>query len=118
VRVLVIDDDADLREIIRRALEKAGHAVAEAPNGRAGLDTFRMQPFDAVVTDLIMPEEDGISALLGIRALSETVRLIAISGGGLNRDAGLLAAALKLGANAVLEKPFETHELLAAIADP
>ena len=115
MRILVIDDDTLLRQTIRRILESAGHEVIEATNGRVGVEMFRAQTLDAVVTDIIMPEKEGIETIREIRSLNPTMRIVAISGGGRNQYMEFLTIAGKLGANATLAKPFRKDQLLACV---
>ena len=115
MRILLIDDDALLRQTIRKMLESAGHEVVEAENGRIGLDAFRKQAIDAVVTDIIMPQKEGIETIRDIRALNPAVRIVAISGGGRTHQMDFLNIAAKLGASATLSKPFRKEALLACV---
>lgn len=115
MRILVIDDDSLLRQTIRRMLESAGHCVVEASNGRTGLEAFRNNPVDAVVTDIIMPEKEGIETIREIRAANGAIPIVAISGGGRNQYMEFLTIAKKLGATATLAKPFRKEQLLATL---
>jgi DNA-binding response OmpR family regulator len=115
MRILLIDDDAMLRQTIRKMLESAGHEVVEAENGRAGLDVFRKLGVDAVVTDIIMPQKEGIETIRELRALDARVRIVAISGGGRTHKMDFLNLATKLGADATLAKPFRKEALLACV---
>lgn len=115
MRVLVIDDEAALRATIRRMLESAGHLVVEAENGRVGLEAYRSQPADVVVTDIIMPQKEGIETIRDIRKLNGDVRIVAISGGGRNKNMDFLRIAGKLGATVTLAKPFRKEQLLACV---
>ncbi len=115
MRILLIDDDAMLRQTIRKMLESAGHEVVEAENGKAGLENFRKQPIDAVVTDIIMPQKEGIETIRDIRALDAKVRIVAISGGGRTHQMDFLNIAAKLGASTTLSKPFRKEALLACV---
>lgn len=115
MRVLVIDDDAPLRKAIRRMLESAGHEVVEAADGRAGLEAFRAHAPDTVVTDIFMPQQEGIGTIRGIRALSPQVHIVAISGGDRTGNADVLRMAKLLGATATLAKPFQRQELIACV---
>lgn len=114
-KVLVIDDDPAMRGTIRRILERDGHEVSDAENGRAGLALFLAQGADVVVTDLIMPEKEGIETILDLRAESATVKILAMSGGD-GAERGRLADALDLGADAALAKPFTVDQLRGAVA--
>jgi YesN/AraC family two-component response regulator len=115
MRVLVIDDEAALRQTMRRMLESAGHEVIEAENGRLGLEAYRKQPADVVLTDIIMPQKEGIETIRDIRAVDSKVRIVAISGGGRHQNMDFLRIAAKLGASSTLAKPFRKEELLACV---
>lgn len=115
MRILLIDDDDLFREVTRIMLESAGHEVVEAEDGRAGLALFQKQPFDVVVTDLIMPQDEGIVTIRNIRVLDQDVRIVAMSGSGRTSDVNFLDMAAKLGANSALAKPFEKAALLACV---
>jgi CheY-like chemotaxis protein len=115
MRILVIDDEKLLRQTIRRMLESAGHEVIEAEDGRAGIAAFAKHEVDAVVTDIIMPQKEGIETIREIRAANPTIRIVAISGGGRNQNMEFLKLAGKLGATATLAKPFRKEDLLAVV---
>jgi CheY-like chemotaxis protein len=114
--ILVIDDDPLVRYSVRTILEGAGHEVTEADNGRGGLECFRATRFDAVITDIIMPDMEGIETIRAIRALDRRMPVLAMSGGGRVGNTDFLKAAKALGADQVLQKPFEDDELLGALA--
>ena len=114
--ILLIEDDKSLRRALRLGLERSGHEIVEAGNGREGIAAFRAMPADLVVTDLIMPEVEGVETIRGLRALGAKVPIIAISGGGRGSPKDYLNIARHLGANHVLEKPFELDALRTAIA--
>lgn len=115
-KVLVVEDVAEMRTTIRTMLESAGHTVTEAENGRAGIAILRSaEALDALVTDILMPEADGLEV---IRAATdrEGLAIIAISGGGSYMPAAVsLAMSEAFGARKVLFKPFRKSELLEAI---
>jgi DNA-binding response OmpR family regulator len=114
-RILVIEDDDLERDMFREILEKAGYEVDVASNGREGLSIFRDEPADVVVTDIMMPEKDGIELIRELRQEYPETRIIAITGvrGQYNR----LPAASNLGANHTLMKPFRTQELLEKVGE-
>lgn len=115
-RILVIDDDAAFRKTVRRMLQSGGHEVLEAGDGLAGVAAFKAAPTDVVVTDILMPEGEGMETIGQLRRIQPTLQILAISGSG---DAGrydYLAMAERLGANASLRKPFKVDELLDAVA--
>ena len=114
--ILVIDDDAAVRWIIRRAVQADGHVVTEAINGTDGLRRFAQAPADLVITDILMPEGEGIETIIALRRGHPRLPIIAISGGSpiTERD-GLLVSADLLGATEVLAKPFEVERLRATV---
>lgn len=116
-QILIIDDEAPIRSMIRLVLERAGYAVAEAADGIEGIQRFREKPADLIITDLIMPNKDGIGVILELKKEFTGVKIIAMSGGGLNRPEGYLRGAKKLGAAYTLSKPISRQELLRAVAD-
>ncbi len=118
MRVLLIDDDDLFREVTRLMLESGGHEVVEARDGSDGMALFQQQPFEAVVTDLIMPQDEGIVTIRNIRALNKKVRIVAMSGSARMPGVDFLKMAARLGATHALAKPFEKEELLACIEGP
>ena len=123
--VLVIDDEADVRDGIKRVLERAGFSVRVIGNATDALLELQRVPAEVVITDIIMPKLNGVDAISLIVQKFPMVRIVAISGGG-NFDTGgnqpaaittttYLAAARKAGAHFVLTKPFESHELIGAV---
>jgi DNA-binding response OmpR family regulator len=111
-RVLVLEDDGALGIVMRSALEAGGHEVMVAADGRIGLRVFGASKFDVVVTDMLMPDMDGIEIVRTLRAYRSSVRIIAISGGGALDHGDLLTTAMRLGADATLSKPFAPRALL------
>jgi DNA-binding NtrC family response regulator len=113
--ILLIDDEPALREILSRVLTDAGHRVVGAGNGKEASKALTTSAFDVVVTDVIMPEKDGMQVISEVRKKFPNVRIIAMSGGGhVSRDQ-YLKIAKGLGAHAVLEKPFANQALLDTI---
>jgi DNA-binding response OmpR family regulator len=116
-RVLVIDDDDAMRGSIRKILERDGHEVREASDGAHGLKLFRDGGADVVLADLIMPEKEGIETIIELRAQSDDVRILAMSGGEwVSAGEGRLLDAESLGADMSLAKPFTVDQLRAAVA--
>src|SRR5918999_5755240 len=109
-RILVVDDDADMRFIVREILKSAGHDVTVAVNGREGTVAYFEQRPDLVITDLFMPEKDGLTVIRELRAASPEVKIIAISGGGPAGEPGSLDNARTLGAVGALAKPFRISD--------
>jgi CheY-like chemotaxis protein len=123
--VLIIDDEAEVSEALRRVLERAGFTVTTCLASEAGLAAFESAPTDLVITDIIMPKMHGIAVIKSIRAREPRTRIIAISGGGnfgpldykpeAITTSAYLAAAAQAGADAVLTKPFDKAELLDTV---
>jgi CheY-like chemotaxis protein len=115
-RALVIDDDELVRATIVSILESVGYEVFEAEDGQQGLLLFHRHAVDLVITDILMPSKEGIETIVEIRQRNREVRIVAVSGGGNIGSVSVLHAAQRLGADAVLSKPFSKEELLAKIA--
>jgi two-component system response regulator (stage 0 sporulation protein F) len=111
--ILVIDDQEPIRSLLRAALEGAGHEVLEASNGRLGLEQYRERSADLIITDIVMPEMNGLEMMLELTRSFPDVKIIAMSGG-LEREGGLNAAKL-LGARQTFQKPLDIRELLDAV---
>jgi len=114
-KVLVVDDDGAMRRLLRRILEGAGHVVVEAEDGRQGVKSFHTEAPDLVITDVVMPEQEGIQTIRDIRASGSRVGIIAMSGGGADGGALYLNMAQELGADAVLSKPMRAPEVIAQV---
>jgi DNA-binding response OmpR family regulator len=114
-RIILIDDDELFRNSMRRVLERAHHEVTLAANGTEGVRLHREQPADVIVTDILMPEKEGIETIMELRRGDPELKIIAMSGApGLERSTYLRAAGL-LGAARTLAKPFAPQELLDAV---
>src|SRR5690242_12901189 len=116
-RILVIDDQPLVLDVMRRMLEDGGHQVATARNGEEGLELFAEQPADVVVCDLFMPGVNGLEVIHKMRQLRPGVPVVAVSGGSFNRERDLLPDVRATGAAAFLPKPFSPAALLAAVAE-
>jgi YesN/AraC family two-component response regulator len=114
-RILVIDDEQLARFTMREILETAGHEVEEAKNGDQGISSQKAQPFDVVITDIIMPEKEGVQTIIELRRDFPSLPIIAISGGGRTRNLDFLKIAERYGAKRILAKPFSEDELLDAV---
>jgi DNA-binding response OmpR family regulator len=115
-RILLIEDHERLRELLTTALSAAGHSVVGAEDGDIGLDAFRAHgPFDLVITDIVMPNREGIGTILALKQVSD-VPIIAMSGGGrsVGSDDALDSARL-LGATTTISKPFALREMIEMI---
>jgi CheY-like chemotaxis protein len=115
--ILIIEDDKDLRGMLKTALLRKDHVVPEAGNGREALIHFKPGVTDLIITDLLMPEEAGLKVIMKIREIKRDIKLIAISGGGSCGPGSYLDLARALGADAVYSKPFSVNDLTAKIDD-
>jgi CheY-like chemotaxis protein len=115
--ILIIDDEPQIRSMLKLMLERDGYEVAEAPDGVEGIRIYRQNPADLIITDLIMPNKDGIGVIIDLKKEFPNVKIIAMSGGGLNKPEGYLKGAKKLGAACTLTKPIDRGEMLKAIKD-
>lgn len=116
MKILVIDDDWYVRKFILTTLARENHTVYEAGDGLQGLETLQKhQDISVVITDLIMPEKEGLETIIEIRALFPSIKIMAISGGGKVGPDNYLVLADTLGANSTLKKPFTGKELLDAL---
>jgi CheY-like chemotaxis protein len=116
-RILLIDDDDSVRTMLRLTLTEFGHTVTEARNGKEGLDKFADSHADLVITDIVMPEKEGIEVIVELRNRQPELRIMAISGGGRIDSQDYLSIARFSGASKVLAKPFSSEELMSAIAE-
>jgi len=115
-RILIIEDDDLLRSVIATALAQLGHTVLQANEGRMGCDLFRTSPSDLVLTDLIMPGQEGIETIMRLRHDYPGLPIVAMSGGS-TRAKSYLAMAAKFGVRRILSKPFTIAELTRTIAE-
>jgi CheY-like chemotaxis protein len=116
-RILVIDDEPLVRATVRMILERHGHDILEAENGIAAVDTDAIWPSDLIITDIIMPEKEGIETIQHFRRTRPSVKIIAMSGGGKLRTDSPLNAARLLGASHVFAKPVSCTDLIHAVDD-
>jgi DNA-binding response OmpR family regulator len=116
IRVLIIEDDQSLRETLAYALESRGYKVVQAINGHDGVEQFRREPADIVITDIVMPEKDGTSTVAELRRDFPGLGIIAISGARAS-SALYLKLAKYLGANRTLEKPFALPALFDIVEE-
>ncbi|MBK5281984.1 MAG: response regulator [Nitrospiraceae bacterium] len=111
--ILIIDDEEIIRVLLRSALEEAGYEVTEAANGREGLELYRHRQMDLVITDILMPELNGLDMLLELTREFLDAKVIAISGAGGEKN--VLDVAKLLGARQTFQKPFSLPLLLGAV---
>ena len=113
--ILMVDDDAAFRTAVKRALSGAGHRVEEAADGRQALKALKAAQPDVVITDIIMPDSDGIELIAAVKKAHPGVRVLAISGRGNMGPLDLLKMASVVGADATLSKPLTGDDLLEAV---
>ena len=116
-KILIVDDDDDVRRTLRRILERDGHVVVDCANGQEALRALTAQRPDLVITDVYMPEMDGIEFLVALREGDPDLPVLAVSGGARNSAEFVLEDASQLGANAVLPKPYKIEDMLTAVRD-
>jgi DNA-binding response OmpR family regulator len=115
--ILIVEDDKDLREMLKVSLMQRKYTVVEASNGKEALLKFKPSVTDLVITDLIMPDEDGLKVIMKIREMKSTVKIIAISGGGKAGPGNYLNLAKALGADLIFSKPFSINDLIKRIEE-
>ena len=116
-RILIIDDDADIRRLLKAALEKQQHVVIEADNGSDGLRRWREGKPELVITDLVMPGKDGLDTLFEMVNLDPGVKVIAMTGGSWREAVDRLHDARLFGAVRTVAKPFTLSEMLRVIGE-
>ena len=116
-QVLVIDDEPQVRSMLKQLLEKQGYEVNEACDGKEGIRLYRESPTDLIITDLVMPEKEGIEMIMGLKRDFPDVKIIAISGGGRTESESYLQMAKQLGAVRIFSKPIDREGLLKAVGE-
>jgi len=114
-RILLVDDDTQVREMLKLTLERKGHTVTEAGDGVRAIALFDSDRIDLVVTDIVMPEKEGIETIMELRQKDPSVKVIAISGGGRISPEDYLSWARRFGVKHTFTKPVNRDDLLAAI---
>ncbi len=115
--VLIVEDEKELREMLKISLVRNNFTVFEAENGKEAIAHFKPSLTDLVITDIIMPDEDGLKVIMKLRELKPSIKIIAISGGGKAGPGSYLNLAKALGANAIYSKPFSINKLTAKIEE-
>jgi DNA-binding response OmpR family regulator len=113
--ILLVEDEEQLRLMLRDVLESAGHEVRVAENGKIAMNAFAVRSAELVITDLIMPEKEGLEIIRELKRDYSDVKIIAISGGGRNNADDYLELAKRFGADHILAKPFSNREFLDVI---
>jgi DNA-binding response OmpR family regulator len=115
-KIIVVDDEPSILLMLKKMLEKVGHEVDTASNGNEGIILFEKNKHDLLITDIIMPEKEGMETIIELRKKYPDLKIIAISGGGRINPEGYLPGAKLLGANMVFQKPLIQKEFLEAVA--
>jgi len=116
-KILVIDDETSIAVMIKKMLEKAGHEVEFAVNGNEGMILFDKFHPVLLITDIIMPEKEGLELIFELRRKNPDLKIVAISGGGRFQYQGYLTSARHLGADIVFQKPFDHKEFMKSISE-
>ena len=116
-QILVIEDDFAVRELMLQTLTKAGYQVIAAEDGVQGLNLFREKNPDLVITDIVMPQKEGLQTIIELRQQAPHVKVIAMSGGGRFGNGDYLKLARKFGARKTVSKPFLRDEMLAVVRE-
>jgi len=116
-RILVIDDDEIMNEMLVQLLSRAGYEVEGAQDGGLGLKLLETKQFDLIITDIVMPQKEGIETILAIRSKNKKLPIIAISGGGKIRPDQYLHLAQQMGADYTFQKPFDKEPFLGAVRE-
>ena len=116
-RILIIDDDHHILLMVKKMLERAGFEVDLASNGNEGLELFKRVQADLVITDIIMPEKEGLEPIREMKRLQHDLKIIAMSGGGKISADNYLETARIFGASMILEKPFSQKTMILAVTD-
>ncbi len=115
VKILVVDDDDLVRNMICSFLSKSGYTVFEATNGNSGVAMAQEKSPDLVLTDMLMPDKEGIETIMEIKAINPDIKVIAMSGGGKTKNMAFLDMAKQIGAEHIMSKPFKPTALLEII---
>ena len=116
-RILIIDDEPQVRRMLRQMFERSGYEVVDAPNGKDAIEFHRQHPADLVITDIIMPTKEGIETIIEFKRLFQGVKVIAISGGGQVGPEAYLDVAEKVGAIRTFCKPIDRKELMETVRE-
>ncbi len=113
--ILVVDDEETVRQTLRNILRAVGHTIIEAADGVEALEILAKQCPAIIITDILMPEKEGIETILEIRRGCRNIKIIAMSGGGRAHQMDFLSVAKQAGADCILPKPFSGQQLIAVI---
>jgi len=116
-RILIIDDEPHILLMLKKMLERAGYEIDLASNGKEGLALFQNKPSDLVITDIIMPEKEGLETIREMRRIQSELKIIAMSGGGKISAENYLNTAKIFGASRIIEKPFSQQDMVSTVRE-
>ncbi len=116
-RILIIDDEPHILLMLKKMLERSGYEIDLASNGDEGLRLFKNKPSDLVITDIIMPEKEGLETIRGMKKLQPELKIIAMSGGGKISADNYLETAKIFGASSIIEKPFSQQDMISSVKE-
>jgi YesN/AraC family two-component response regulator len=116
-KLLIIDDEPHILLMLKKMLERSGYEVDLAANGVEGINLFRKSNADLVITDIIMPEKEGLETIREMRRIKPDLKIIAMSGGGKVSADNYLEIARIFGASKIIEKPFTQKEIISAVRE-
>jgi DNA-binding NtrC family response regulator len=116
-KILIIDDETHILLMLKKMLERAGYEIDLAANGNEGLYLFKSAPSDLVITDIIMPEKEGLETIREMKRMQPGLKIIAMSGGGKISADNYLETAKIFGASKILEKPFTQQKMVSAVQE-
>lgn len=116
-RILIIDDETNILLMLKKMLERAGYEIDLASNGEEGLRLFRNMPSDLVITDIIMPEKEGLETIREMKKMQPNMKIIAMSGGGKISADNYLETAKIFGASRIMEKPFTQQAMVSTVKE-
>lgn len=116
-RILIIDDNPDVLKALHKLISTEGHHVEDAPDSSTGIRLHHEQPFNLIVTDIVMPDKEGISTIIELRHEYPNLKIIAMSGGGEFEPYGYLDIAKRVGADRTIAKPFSAREMMEVVND-
>ena len=114
-KILIVEDDDEVRDVLKTLLRDEGHEVSEAADGNAALEEFLRDPADLVVLDIVMPDKEGLETIIDLRRTHPNVKIFAMSGGGRTSPQDYLDMAKRLGAIEVIAKPFSIDDFLRGV---
>ncbi len=116
-KIIVIDDEPYILLMLKKMLEKEGHEVEMASNGVEGISLYHENGADLIITDIVMPEKEGLETIINLKTENPSLKVIAISGGGRVDSREYLHSAQLLGAEKIFQKPFKKDEIVRAVAE-